>query len=85
MQAVARVMDERGWDSAVVVTDPWHTLRAATMLSDQGVTTFVSPTRTGPSNDATAVKVRYVARETAALLYYYWQRWTGWTLWTGEG
>ena len=28
MVAVAGVMDQQGWTSAVVVTDPWHTLRA---------------------------------------------------------
>ncbi|HUR50520.1 MAG TPA: YdcF family protein, partial [Mycobacteriales bacterium] len=28
VKAVARELDERGWHSAVIVTDPWHCLRS---------------------------------------------------------
>jgi uncharacterized SAM-binding protein YcdF (DUF218 family) len=75
MQAVARVMDERGWTSAVVVTDPPHTLRADTMLAAQGLDVAGSPTRTGPANSGGAWSTaRYTARETAGYLYYQYQR-----------
>ena len=70
MKAVATVMDERGWDSAVVVTDPWHELRATSMLADQGITAYRSPATTGPSVQGNAVKARYVVRETFAYLAY---------------
>jgi uncharacterized SAM-binding protein YcdF (DUF218 family) len=36
LQAVDRLFDERGWSSAVVVTDPWHSLRSRTMARDLG-------------------------------------------------
>ncbi len=70
VRSAAAVMSERGWRSAVVVTDPWHELRSTTMLADQGITAYGSPTRTGPSVAGLRVKVRYVARETAAFLVY---------------
>src|SRR5699024_6844437 len=31
MRAVAQAVSGRGWDSAVLVSDPWHSLRARTM------------------------------------------------------
>lgn len=70
LQAAARVMDERGWTSAVVVTDPWHELRSTSMLADQGVTAHGSPTTTGPSVSGRGAEARYVVRETAAYLAY---------------
>lgn len=77
MLAVARVMDEQDMDSAVVVTDPSHTLRATAMLSDQGIDAVGSPTRTGPaSNSGAWSAARYTARETAGYLYYQYQRLT---------
>jgi uncharacterized SAM-binding protein YcdF (DUF218 family) len=68
--AAADVMRQRGWTSAVVVTDPWHELRSTAMLRAEGMTAYGSPTRTGPSVAGPAVKVRYVARETVAYLAY---------------
>lgn len=74
MSAVSVVMRENGWDSAVVVTDPWHSLRATEMLRQQGRTAFGSPTRTGPANDGLAAALPYTARETLAYAYWLWQR-----------
>jgi uncharacterized SAM-binding protein YcdF (DUF218 family) len=70
VEAAASVMAKHDWTSAVVVTDPWHELRSTTMLTDQGVTVYGSPTPTGPSHGGPWVVVRYVARETAAYLAY---------------
>jgi uncharacterized SAM-binding protein YcdF (DUF218 family) len=64
-----------GWSTAVVVTDPWHELRSTKMLADAGVKAYGSPTQTGPSVDGLAVKVRYVARETVAVIAYEVGRW----------
>ncbi|MGN6299887.1 MAG: YdcF family protein [Angustibacter sp.] len=75
VRAAAAVFDRNGWTSAVVVTDPWHELRSTTMFSDAGVTAYGSPTPTGPSVDGTAVKVRYVARETVAVVAYEVSQW----------
>ena len=72
--ATAELMRERGWTSAVVVTDPWHTLRSQEMLQHQGIDAVGSPTRSGPSNDGVWATARYTTRETFAYLYWMWQR-----------
>ena len=70
MEAVERLMAERGWRSAVLVTDPWHSLRSRTMARDQGIEAETSPTRAGPSVRTRDTQIRYILRETAAYLYY---------------
>ena len=70
VQAVEDVMAEQGWRSAVVVTDPWHALRSRTMARDAGIDAQTSPTRAGPSVRTRDTQLRYIARETLALVYY---------------
>lgn len=70
MRAVAATFGERGWHSAVLVTDPWHELRSEQMARDLGLRVSGSPTRTGPVVQTRATELRYVARETAGYLYY---------------
>lgn len=70
IQAVMQVRGDREWDSLTVVTDPWHSLRSRTMARDVGFEAVTSPTRAGPSVRTRATQVRYIARETAAYLYY---------------
>jgi uncharacterized SAM-binding protein YcdF (DUF218 family) len=60
----------QGWHSAVLVTDPWHSLRSRRMAQDLGIDAATSPTRSGPANASRTTELRYVARETAAYLYY---------------
>jgi uncharacterized SAM-binding protein YcdF (DUF218 family) len=70
LQALQRLFDERGWSSATLVTDPWHSLRSRTMARDVGIDARTSPTRAGPSVRTRETQVRYIARETGAYLYY---------------
>ena len=70
MVAVDALMAENGWSSAVLVTDPWHSLRSRRMARDQGLAAEASPTRAGPSVRTRETQVRYIARETLAYLYY---------------
>lgn len=70
LQALRVEFADRKWSSAVLVTDPWHSLRARRMARDLGLRAATSPTRSGPSNASRATEARYVARETAAYLYY---------------
>jgi uncharacterized SAM-binding protein YcdF (DUF218 family) len=70
MVAVDELMTENDWESAVLVTDPWHSLRSRTMARDQGIEAETSPTRAGPSVRTRDTQIRYIARETAAYLYY---------------
>jgi uncharacterized SAM-binding protein YcdF (DUF218 family) len=70
MRAVSTAFSERGWSSAVLVTDPWHAMRAERMAEDAGVEATSSPTRQGPAVQTRATQFRYIVRETAAYLLY---------------
>jgi len=70
LRAAASVADDRGWQDSVIVSDPWHSLRARTMLRDLGMDASVSPTHTGPIVRSRSTELRYIVRETGALLYY---------------
>jgi uncharacterized SAM-binding protein YcdF (DUF218 family) len=70
LQAVAARANQDGWQSALVVSDPWHSLRARTMARDAGLYAWTSPTRSGPVVQTRETQLRYIVRETAALLYY---------------
>jgi uncharacterized SAM-binding protein YcdF (DUF218 family) len=70
LKALKVTFDANGWRSAVLVTDPWHSLRSRRMAQDLGIKAATSPARTGPANGSRSVEVRYVVRETAAYLYY---------------
>ncbi|CCG02549.1 YdcF family protein [Blastococcus saxobsidens] len=70
MRVVAAAFAERGWESAVLVTDPWHAMRAERMAEDAGMDADSSPTRQGPAVQTRATQFRYILRETAAYLLY---------------
>jgi uncharacterized SAM-binding protein YcdF (DUF218 family) len=70
MAAVEQRMQRGGWSTAVVVTDPWHSLRTRSMASDQGIDAVMSPTRQGPAVRQRSTEIRYIARETVAYLFY---------------
>ena len=70
LRAMDEVFEERGWGSAVLVTDPWHSLRSRRMAQDLGIDAATSPTRSGPAVHTRGTQLRYIARETAAYLYY---------------
>lgn len=70
LQAVAATMGEQGQDTAVIVTDPEHSIRSRIMASDAGITSWTSPTRTGPAVWDRSTQLHSIVRETAGLLYY---------------
>lgn len=70
LRAVAHAAGERGWRSALLVSDPWHSLRARTMARDGGLDAWSSPTRSGPVVQTRQTQARYIVRETGALLFY---------------
>jgi uncharacterized SAM-binding protein YcdF (DUF218 family) len=70
MRVVASAFDQRGWRSAVLVTDPWHAMRAQRMAEDSGMAATSSPTRQGPAVQTRTTQFRYILRETAAYLLY---------------
>jgi uncharacterized SAM-binding protein YcdF (DUF218 family) len=70
LTAAAEVLNAHGWRSAVLVTDPWHELRARQMFRDVGIRTASSPTHSGPSVLDRSTEAHYIVRETAAYLFY---------------
>jgi uncharacterized SAM-binding protein YcdF (DUF218 family) len=70
LQAVAARAAQDGWSSALIVSDPWHSLRARQMARDSGLTAWSSPTRSGPVVQTRETQARYIVRETGAMLYY---------------
>ena len=70
MRVVAAAFDQRGWHSAVLVTDPWHAMRAERMAEDAGMEASSSPTRQGPAVQTRTTQFKYILRETAAYLLY---------------
>jgi uncharacterized SAM-binding protein YcdF (DUF218 family) len=70
MRLVAAEFDQRGWSTAVLVTDPWHVMRAERMADDAGIQAESSPTRQGPAVQTRGTQFRYILRETAAYLLY---------------
>jgi uncharacterized SAM-binding protein YcdF (DUF218 family) len=70
MKDVAAVFRGHGWHSAVLVTDPWHAMRAERMAEDSGMDVASSPTRQGPAVQTRSTQFRYILRETAAYLVY---------------
>ncbi|CAB4922357.1 unannotated protein [freshwater metagenome] len=70
MRLVAAEFDAQGWSTAVLVTDPWHAMRAERMAEDSGIDAASSPTRQGPAVQTRSTQFRYILRETAAYLLY---------------
>jgi uncharacterized SAM-binding protein YcdF (DUF218 family) len=70
MQDVAAVFTQHRWHTAVLVTDPWHAMRAQRMASDAGMDAVSSPTRQGPAVETRTTQFKYILRETAAYLLY---------------
>ncbi len=70
IRAVSASFTERGWSRAVLVSDPWHAMRAERMAEDAGLDAQSSPTRQGPAVQTRATQFRYILRETAAYLLY---------------
>jgi uncharacterized SAM-binding protein YcdF (DUF218 family) len=70
MRVVSEAFGKHGWTDAVLVTDPWHAMRAQRMAEDAGIEAESSPTRQGPAVQTRTVQFRYILRETAAYLLY---------------
>jgi uncharacterized SAM-binding protein YcdF (DUF218 family) len=70
IRAVSAAFTDRGWSGAVLVSDPWHAMRAERMAEDAGLDAESSPTRQGPAVQTRTTQFRYILRETAAYLLY---------------
>ncbi|WP_131746321.1 YdcF family protein [Frankia sp. Cppng1_Ct_nod] len=70
LQSVAKVMVAHQWRTAVIVTDPWHSLRSRTMARDLDIDAVVSSVTVGPATRGFLTQLRYIVRECAAYRFY---------------
>jgi len=68
-QSYIAEMKRRGLHTVIIVTDPYHCLRAMTMANDLGAKSSCSPVRTG-ANSLLHTNLHYLVRETGAYLAY---------------
>lgn len=71
LELVSVAFNERGWRTAVIVSDPWHSLRSRVMAEDFGMEAATSPARSGPAVLERQTQLWYITRETASL-WHYW-------------
>lgn len=71
VEAVARLMRERGLTSAVFVSDQTHMLRVLRMASDQGIVAWGSPTKSSPTDQDESRRRKAMVHELAGLVAYY--------------
>ncbi len=76
-----RIMDARGWKSALIVSDPYHLFRAETIARDAGLPAAGVGARNSPLYAAPVSRVWYTAREALALTWYYATRGVGEPAW----
>ncbi|RKS10076.1 uncharacterized SAM-binding protein YcdF (DUF218 family) [Nocardiopsis sp. Huas11] len=69
--AVSEVFAANGWETAILVSDPWHSLRSKQMADDFGIEAGASPARSGPAVIERRTQLWYITRETTSL-WYYW-------------
>ena len=67
------IMDEAGYQTAVVVSDPLHMRRAMLMARDAGIEAYSSPTRTTMYRSM-RTKIPFLAREVFFYVGYKWYR-----------
>jgi vancomycin permeability regulator SanA len=71
LEAVAAIFRERGFTSAVFVSDRTHMLRVLRMATDLGITGWGSPTETSPTDLETGRRTQAMVHEIGGLLAYY--------------
>ena len=69
--AISEVYESNQWETATLVSDPWHSLRSKVMAGDHGIEAGTSPARSGPAVIERSTQLWYITRETASL-WYYW-------------
>lgn len=69
MENAKVIMDEKGFETALIVSDPLHMKRSMVMAEDYGITAYSSPTQTSMYKSM-KTKLPFLARETVMLIGY---------------
>jgi uncharacterized SAM-binding protein YcdF (DUF218 family) len=75
------LMNARGLKSAIIVSDPFHLLRAEIIARDLGIEAYGSGASNSPTYTRTNQRVWYTLRESIALVWYYATRVAGEPAW----
>lgn len=67
------IMDEYGYETAIIVSDPLHMKRAMLLAEDAGITAYSSPTPT-TRYVSLRTKIPFLLRETFYYIGYQWYR-----------
>ena len=67
------IMDENGFETAIIVSDPLHMKRAMLLAEDAGINAYSSPTPTS-RYVSLRTKIPFLARETFYYIGYKWYR-----------
>ncbi len=73
LQNSKKIMDEEGYKTALVVSDPLHMKRAMLLAKDIGMDAYSSPTQSS-AYQSLRTKIPFVARETFFYVGYKWYR-----------
>jgi vancomycin permeability regulator SanA len=74
MEKARQIMEQQGWDTALVVSDPFHLQRALLMARDAGFQAYGCPALDSPTYTIPSRRVFYTSREVLALWWYLIQR-----------
>ncbi|HKP54318.1 MAG TPA: YdcF family protein [Chloroflexia bacterium] len=64
------IMQENGWRTAILVTEPFHINRATLIARDAGMTIYPSPALDTPNWTQPLVRVYNLSRDTLSLMLY---------------
>jgi vancomycin permeability regulator SanA len=76
-ESIARareILDQEGWETAIVVSDPFHLTRALLMARDAGIVGYGAPALDSPTYTIPSRRVFYTSREVLAVWWYLVQR-----------
>jgi vancomycin permeability regulator SanA len=66
----AAIMRERGWDSAILVTEPFHIRRATLVARDYGLEVWPSPAVRSANWDSPLARAYTLSRDALSLMLY---------------
>jgi len=73
LENAKKIMDEKNYNTALIVSDPLHMKRSMLLAKDIGISSKSSPTKTS-AYESLKSKIPFVARETFFYIGYKWYR-----------
>ena len=70
IQRASSIMQEHDWDTAIIVSDPFHIYRALMMARDEGIRAWGSPALDSPTYTIPRLRYYYTLREVLAIAHY---------------